>query len=206
MRGETRDRVLKFITAFRQTKGFAPTVKEIAESCHITSVSVVQYHLDQLEHAGLIKREKNKSRSINPVHEARRFSEVPLLGVIAAGHPVGVPDTETMETATDFVEVPESMVAGKSAVYALHVRGNSMVDAMIGDGDIVVIHHTSDVRNGDVVAAWLKNEQEVTLKKIYREGEQIRLQPCNPFMMPFYQPATNVEVQGKVIGVIRMMR
>jgi repressor LexA len=205
MKEKTRDRVLCFITSFKQRKGFAPTVKEIAESCKIASVSVVQYHLDQLERMGLISRERNKSRSINPVQEPRRPNEVPLLGVIVAGHPIGVPDTETVETATQYVEVPESIVAGKSAIYALQVRGNSMVDAMIADGDIVVMYHTNDVKNGDVVAAWLKSEQEVTLKKIYFEGEQVRLQPCNPFMMPFYQPATNIEVQGKVIGVIRMM-
>jgi repressor LexA len=201
----TRDRVLDFITTFKRRKGFAPTVKEIAENCDISSLSVVQYHLDQLEQAGLIKREKNKSRSINPVGETSLGHEVPLLGVIAAGHPIGVPDSDTWDTAPNRIEVPAYIVHGRQGAYALEVRGNSMVDAMIGDGDIVIMHHTYDVKNGDVVAAWLKNEQEVTLKKIYFEGEQVRLQPCNPFMMPFYQPAANVEVQGKVIGVIRAM-
>jgi repressor LexA len=205
VRGETRERILKFITVFKQKKGYAPTVKEIAESCNITSVSVVQYHIDQLEQAGLITRDKNKSRSINPVREALPANEVPFLGVIAAGHPIGVPDTQTLDSTTDRVEVPTSMTAGRIGVYALRVRGNSMVDAMIGDGDIVVMYHTHDIKNGDVVAAWLRNEQEVTLKKIYFEGDQVRLQPCNPFMTPFYQPATNVEVQGKVIGVMRAM-
>jgi|WetSurMetagenome_2_1015567.scaffolds.fasta_scaffold47116_2 repressor LexA len=199
----TRDRVLNFITAFKRRKGYAPTVKEIADNCTITSLSVVQYHLDQLEQAGLIKREKNKSRSISTVGEPKIGCEVPLLGVIAAGHPIGVPDSETWETAANRIEVPAYIVQGRQGTYALEVRGNSMVDAMIGDGDVVIMHHTYDVKNGDVVAAWLKNEQEVTLKKIYFEGDQVRLQPCNPFMMPFYQPATNVEVQGKVIGVIR---
>jgi repressor LexA len=201
----TRDRVMDFIIAFKRRKGYAPTVKEIADNCSITSLSVVQYHLDHLEQAGLISREKNKSRSINPVGEARLGNEIPLLGVIAAGHPIGVPDSETWETATDRIEIPAYMIQGKQGAYALEVRGNSMVDAMIADGDIVIMHHTYDIKNGDVVAAWLKNEQEVTLKKIYFEGEQVRLQPCNPFMMPFYQPVANVEVQGKVIGVIRAM-
>jgi repressor LexA len=204
-RERTRDRVLDFIIAFKQRKGYAPTVKEIAENCGITSLSVVQYHLDQLEQTGLIRRDKNKSRSINTVGEERSAQEVPLLGVIAAGHPIGVPDPETWEGAANRIEVPASMVQGRPHAYALEVRGNSMVDAMIAEGDIVIMYHTFDIKNGDVVAAWLKNEQEVTLKKIYFEGEQVRLQPCNPFMMPFYQPAANVEVQGKVIGVIRSL-
>jgi repressor LexA len=201
----TRDKVLDFIISFKQRKGYAPTVKEIAENCRITSLSVVQYHLDQLEQAGLIRRDKNKSRSINPVGEERSGQEVPLLGTIAAGHPIGVPDSETWDNAANRIEVPAFMVRERERTFALEVRGNSMVDAMIADGDIVVMYHTLDIKNGDVVAAWLKNEQEVTLKKIYFEGEQVRLQPCNPFMMPFYQPAANVEVQGKVIGVIRAM-
>jgi repressor LexA len=202
-RGQTRERVLRFITSFKQKKGYAPTVKEIAESCNITSVSVVQYHIEQLEHAGLITRDRGKSRSISPVQETEVAAGVPLLGVIAAGHPIGVPDTETLDKATERIEVPLHITAGKNNVYALQVRGSSMVDAMIGDGDIVIMRHTFDVKNGDVVAAWLKNEQEITLKKIYFEGDQIRLQPCNPYMMPIFQPAANVEVQGKVIGVMR---
>ncbi len=201
----TRDRVLDFITSFKRKKGYAPTVKEIADNCRITSLSVVQYHLDQLEHAGLIKREKNKSRSINPVGELGRGAEIPLLGVIAAGHPIGVPDSDTWETAPNRIEVPAYITQGRQNAYALEVRGNSMVDAMIGDGDVVIMYQTYDIKNGDVVAAWLKNEQEVTLKKIYFEGDRVRLQPCNPFMMPFSQPSSNVEVQGKVNGVIRAM-
>jgi repressor LexA len=168
-------------------------------------VSVVQYHIEQLEHAGLITRDKGKSRSISPVLEAESAQGVPLLGVIAAGQPIGIPDAETLDKAADRIEISPHITAGKSNVYALQVRGNSMVDAMIGDGDIVIMHHNYDIKNGDVVAAWLKNEQEITLKKIYFEGDRVRLQPCNPYMMPIYQPATNVEVQGKVIGVMRTM-
>ena len=93
---------------------------------------------------------------------------------------------------------------GKKNVYALRVRGNSMVDAMIADGDIVIMEPVKRVNNGDVVAAWLKNEQEITLKKIHFEGGQVRLQPCNPYMMPIYHKADNVEIQGRVIAVIRV--
>ena len=202
-KGRTREHILDFISVFKKEKGYAPTVKEIAEACHITSVSVVQYHLDHLEQAGVIKRERNKSRSISPVDPAKQENDIPLLGVIAAGHPIGIPDANTWDKWTDRIEVPPHITEGRQGVYALRVRGNSMVDAMIGDGDIVVMLQTYDVKNGDVAAVWLKNDQEVTLKKVYFEGERIRLQPCNPFMMPFYQPAENVEVQGKLIGVMR---
>jgi repressor LexA len=202
-RAVTRQNILTFITGFTEEKGYAPTVKEIALNCGITSLSVVQYHLDRLETSGLIKREKRKARSISRSIKTTQENTVPVLGVIAAGHPIGIPETDTWDSAATRMEVPLHIHQGRQHVYALEVRGNSMVDAMIGDGDIVVMQSTSDIKNGDVVAVWLKNEQEVTLKKIYFEGERVRLQPCNPFMMPLYQDAENIEVQGKVIGVIR---
>ncbi len=202
-KSRTRENILSFIFTFKQEKGYAPTVKEIAENCNITSVSVVQYHLNHLERAGAIRRERNKSRSINPVEEPKQANDIPLLGVIAAGHPIGIPDANTWDEVTNRIEVPMYITQGRRGVYALQVRGNSMVDAMIGDGDIVIMLQTYDIKNGDVAAVWLKNDQEVTLKKVYFEGGQIRLQPCNPFMMPFYQPAGNVEIQGKLIGVMR---
>jgi len=203
VKSRTRENILSFISAFRQEKGFAPTVKEIAESCNITSVSVVQYHLDRLERSGAISRQRNKSRSINTADEAREGTYIPLLGVIAAGHPIGVPDANVWGAIGDRVEVPSYMTRGRRDVYALQVRGNSMVDAMIADGDIVIMEQAYELKSGDVAAIWLKSEQEVTLKKVYFEGDQIRLQPCNPFMMPFYQPAANVEIQGRLIGVVR---
>jgi len=203
-KSRTRERILAFISAFKKEKGYAPTVKEIAESCNITSVSVVQYHLDHLEQAGAIRRERKKSRSISPVGESRQANDIPLLGVIAAGHPIGIPDANTWDRVTSRIEVPTYITEGRQGVYALQVRGNSMVDAMIGDGDIVIMLQTYDIKNGDVAAVWLKNDQEVTLKKVYFEGDRVRLQPCNPFMIPLYQPAGNVEIQGKLIGVLRI--
>jgi repressor LexA len=125
------------------------------------------------------------------------------LGTIAAGHPVSIPDADTRSTAAEWIEVPLLITRGKKDVYCLHVRGNSMVDALIADGDIVVMQETRDLRNGDVAACWLKEQQEVTLKKIYFEGDAVRLQPCNPYMAPIYERAGNIEVQGKLMGVIR---
>ncbi|HME42943.1 MAG TPA: transcriptional repressor LexA [Syntrophorhabdales bacterium] len=209
MGSETREKVLQFIRRFKEKKGYAPTVREIAEGCRISSPSVVQYHLDSLEQEGLISRAREKFRSINLTKEKdieeHKQIEVPILGVIAAGHPVWVPPADTWDTASERIVVSTHLLArGKKNVYALRVRGNSMVDAMIADGDIVIMEPVKRVNNGDVVAAWLKNEQEITLKKIHFEGGQVRLQPCNPYMVPIYHRTDNVEIQGRVIAVIRV--
>jgi repressor LexA len=197
----TREKILLFIRRFRETHGYSPTVREVAQNCAISSPSVVQHHLNALEREGAITRGKEKFRAIRVEEDA---VTVPLLGRIAAGHPLPVPTTETLSTA-ERIGVPPEITRGRRGVYALRVQGNSMVDAMIGDGDIVVMERTCEIKNGDVVAAWLKKEQEVTLKKIYFEkNREVRLQPCNPYMVPLYQPAENIEIQGKVIGVIRV--
>jgi repressor LexA len=205
MGSETREKVLQFIRRFREESGYAPTVREIQEGCKISSPSVVQYHLDHLQREGLIVRAKEKFRSITVTEEPLgQALNIPVLGTIAAGHPVSVPSSETWENASERISVSPELVHGKKRVYALRVRGNSMVDAMIADGDLVLMEPVKKVNNGDVVAAWLKDEQEITLKKIYLEGKRIRLQPCNPFMMPIYQSADNVEVQGRVVAVLRV--
>jgi repressor LexA len=208
MGSETREKVLQFIRKFKERKGYAPTVREIAEGCKISSPSVVQYHLDSLEQEGLISRAREKFRSINLTKEKDierdKQAEIPVLGVIAAGHPVWVPPADTWDTAGERITVSAQLTRGRKNIYALRVRGNSMVDAMIADGDIVVMEPAKRVNNGDVVAAWLKNEQEITLKKIHFEGGQVRLQPCNPYMMPIYHKADNVEIQGRVIAVVRV--
>ncbi|HAR97053.1 MAG TPA: repressor LexA [Deltaproteobacteria bacterium] len=204
-----REKILGFIGDFRAAKGYSPTVREIAEGCGVSSPSVVHYHLNALERVGLLSREKDKFRSISLAHESGggpwESIDVPLLGVIAAGHPISV-DSQAVQEATEHVAVPADMVRGNTSAYALRVKGNSMVDAMIGDGDIVIMEQPLGLSNGDVVAVWLKNEQEVTLKKIYVEGDRIRLQPCNPYMMPIYHNASNVEVQGRVVGVLRTVK
>lgn len=199
-----RDSILSFIRAFRQKNGYAPTIREIAHHCGAKSHSVVQYHLNQLEKAGLITKEKEKFRSLGITGEHGGVAMVPLLGVIAAGHPIEVPSIDRQSAeAQKMLEVPHEIVRGKDDLYALQVRGNSMVDAMIADSDIVVLEQTDNIKNGDVVACWLRKEQEVTLKKIYFEGGAVRLQPCNPYMSPMYHDAENVLVQGRVVAVLR---
>jgi repressor LexA len=204
MGSETREKVLQFIRRFRDKKGYAPTVREIQEGCKISSPSVVQYHLDQLEREGLISRAREKFRSITVTEEPEQAFGVPILGSIAAGQPLPVPSSDTWESASERIPISSDLIKGKKRIYALRVRGNSMVDAMIADGDLVLMEPVKRVSNGDVVEAWLKNEQEITLKKIVLEGGRVRLQPCNPFMMPTYHKADNVEIQGRVIAVIRV--
>ncbi len=184
-------------------RGYSPTVREIAEGCRISSPSVVHYHLERLEGDGLISREREKFRSLVPSAERPGVVQVPLLGVIAAGRPIWVPEGDAVNGADERVTVPLEMTKGEG-VYALRVQGNSMVDAMISDGDLVLMERPAAVKNGDVVAVWLKREQEVTLKKIYYESDRVRLQPCNPYMLPIYQDPSNVVVQGRVVGVIRI--
>lgn len=200
----TRAAILDFIKTFRQNNGYSPSVREVAQHCGVKSPSVVQYHLNHLEQAGLITKGKDRSRSLGVVGEKEDPAMVPLLGVIAAGQPIWVPSVDRWSAlAQSMVEVPQEMRRGKKELYALKVRGNSMVDAMIADGDIVIMDQAGNINNGDVVACWLINEQEVTLKKIYFENEQVRLQPCNPYMLPLYHDRENVSVQGRVVGVLR---
>jgi repressor LexA len=202
-RTSTREKMLAFLQTYRQRNGYAPTMREIARACGVRSLSAVQFHLERLERDGLIRRDREKSRGIAlPPPEGEREA-IPVLGAIAAGRPVSVPDADTWRTAGEWVDVPHAITQGKNAVYALRVRGNSMVDALIGDGDIVIMQAGGEVRSGDVAACWLKEQQEVTLKKVYFERDRVRLQPCNPYMMPIYERAENVEVQGKLIGVVR---
>jgi repressor LexA len=200
----TRENILKFIKTFRQNNGYSPSVREMAEHCGVKSPSVVQYHLTHLEQAGLITKDKDRYRSLEVVGERKDVAKVPLLGIIAAGQPIWVPPVDRWSAeAQKMIEVPRSIMRGKKDIYALLVRGNSMVDAMIGDGDTVIMEKADDIKNGDVVACWLEKEQEVTLKKIYFEDEKLRLQPCNPYMLPMYHEKENVQVQGRLVAVLR---
>jgi len=203
---KTRLRILGFISSFLRERGYAPTVRDIVRGCAISTSSVVQHHLNVLERQGHIQRDPQVFRSIRLVDEKQTApaSAVPLLGTIAAGEPIPVPGSDTWATIPEeMVHLPDKMAQGKERVYALRVKGNSIIDALIDDGDIILMEQASNVTDGDMAAVWLKDRQEVTLKKIYREGERIRLQPANRNMEPVYQDAGNVEIQGRVIGVIR---
>ncbi len=203
----TRQRILGFIGKFLNERGYAPTVREIARGCNISTPSVVQYHLNMLEQQGHIRRDPEIFRSIQLMGRRRGVtSRVPLLGAIAAGKPIPVPTPDTWTAVPEeTLQLTEEVTQGKKDVYALKVKGRSMVDAFVDDGDTVLIQQTSKVEDGEMAAVWLKLEQEVTLKKVYHEAGRIRLQPANKEMKPMYYQPDDVEIQGKVIGVLRKL-
>jgi repressor LexA len=199
--------ILTFLRKFREEKDYPPSIRDIVKACRISSTSVVDYNLKILEKEGYIRRDREVSRGIELMDRSqKRLVRVPILGYIAAGEPIPVPSSDTWEMEPmDTVEISSELVKGKSDVYALRVKGNSMVDALISDGDIVLMQQAETADNGDMVAAWLKSDGETTLKKLYRESNRIRLQPANSQMKPIYVAPKNVAVQGKVIGVIRQL-
>ena len=203
----TRLRILNFIRKFFDERGYAPTVRDIARGCNISTPSVVQHHLNTLERQGYIHRDPEVFRSIQLVEKKREaVSRVPLLGTIAAGEPIPVPTPDTWTTIPEeTLQLTEEITQGKKGVYALKVKGMSMIDALVDNGDIVLIQQTSTVEDGEVAAVWLKIKQEVTLKKVYHEAGRIRLQPANKKMEPIYYRPEDVEIQGKVVGVLRKL-
>jgi repressor LexA len=199
--------MVEYIGVFWRSHGYPPSIRDIVAGCSLSSTSVADYNLKILEKRGLIKRHREVSRGIElprSMYSGGHHS-VPLIGVIAAGAPIPVPDNETwdMTAGAETVEVPENITQGRENVYALRVKGTSMIDALINDGDIVLMSYVNSVDNGDMAAVWLKDEKEVTLKKFYAEGARVRLQPANTSMKPIFAQASNVEIQGRVIGVIR---
>jgi repressor LexA len=199
---ETRQSILKFIQDFINDKGYAPTVRDIVKGCGLSSTAVVQHHLNILEREGHIHRDPQVVRSIQLVE--RDIIDVPLLGTIAAGKPIPVPDSDSwVNVPEEMLKLPTDIVGKRDNIYALRVKGTSMLDALVNDGDIVIMEGTQTAEDGEMVAVWLKDEQEITLKKIYREPGRIRLQPANEQMEPIFTNPENVEVQGKVVAVLR---
>ena len=195
--------VYDFISSFVQKNGYSPSFEEIAEGMQLNSLATVHKHISNLETKGLLTRDYNRSRSIDLVPPKGRLKQamsvnttmvLPLLGRIAAGQPIeAVQNHETISLA-DFVQSKE--------VYVLEVRGESMQDEHILDGDYVLVEKVKTAHNGDIVVALL-DENDATLKRFYREGDNIRLQPSNVNMKPIIVPAAAVQIQGRVIGVLR---
>ncbi len=199
--------ILKFISRFVDENGYPPTIREIGSACNISSTSVVNYNLNKLEREGLLIRDREVSRGLRLVADTvkRGLFRVPLVGRIVASEPVPVPGSDfAIFGADESIEVTQDIVDPSDDLFALQVKGDSMVDAMINDGDIVIMRPHKDVQNGDLVAVWLSDREETTLKHIYREGDRIRLQPANPTMGPIYiDDPTTVQVQGRVVAVLR---
>ncbi|TRZ96337.1 MAG: transcriptional repressor LexA [Dehalococcoidia bacterium] len=203
-KSQTRQRILKFIHDFVDDRGYAPTVRDILRGCSLSSTAVVQHHLNVLEREGYIHRDPEVFRSIQLL-DRKNTIRVPLLGSIAAGEPIPVPSSETWTSeAIEVLQLTEELTQGKE-VYALKVNGLSMMDALIDDGDIVLMEPANTAEDGDVVAAWLKDKQEVTLKRFFQETGRICLQPANSQMKPIYVNPEDIEIQGRVIGVIRKL-
>ena len=200
---EKRKRVLDFIAAFIEEKNYPPSFRDIGNGCGISSTSVVQYYVKALERDGYIHRDQEVSRGISLTRK-RSGAIVPVLGTIAAGQPIPVPSADTWAaTPEETIELPGYLGGDLTNIYALKVKGTSMIDALIDNGDIVIMQSANTAEDGETVAIWLKDRQEVTLKKIYHEADRIRLQPANTLMQPIYSKPENVEVQGKLIAVLR---
>jgi repressor LexA len=189
--------VLDFISGFTQRNGYSPSYDEIAHGLGLRSLATVHKHITNLHNKGLLQRTHNRSRSIDvlpPRAKGRPGERLPLAGRIAAGLPV-----EAMETAES---ISLGDIVGNRDVFALQVRGESMRDEHILDGDYVLVERTSTAREGEIIVALVRGA-ETTLKRYYLEGATVRLQPSNVEMDPIYVPAAQVAIQGKVLGVLR---
>ena len=189
--------ILDFLNTFIEQHGYAPSLEEVGRRFGLSSLATVHKHLTNLQDKGFIKRAWNRSRSIElvPTRVGTRAVDLPLLGNVAAGAPIeAVVSSET-------VAVPEDLV-GKQDTYALRVRGDSMIDEQIRDGDVVIVEDRKTAQNGEMVIALLQGA-EVTLKKFYRDNGHIRLQPANVAVQPLMVDAHEVQIQGVVVGVVR---
>ncbi|MBE9483049.1 MAG: repressor LexA [Chloroflexi bacterium] len=200
--------IVDFIRRFLVDSGYPPSIRDIVSGCGLSSTSVVDYNLKILEKEGYIRRHHEVSRGIELLAWSSVLrSQVPIIGQIAAGEPIPVPtpDTWNVTASSEILEVTEDLTRGREGVYALKVRGWSMVDALVNDGDIILMQYVNVVENGEMAAIWLKAEKEVTLKKVYVEPGRIRLQPANRAMRPIYTDPQNIEIQGRVVAIIRQL-
>jgi repressor LexA len=202
--------IISYIDRFLADKGYPPSIRDIQAGCKISSTSVVDYNLNILESRGYLRRHADVSRGIKLLNKeptGEMLVAVPVIGLIAAGEPIPVPapDTWDITAVSETMTVPRELTRDKEGIYALRVKGMSMVDALINDGDIVLMQQVSAVENGEMAAVWLKEEKEATLKRVYVESRRIRLQPANVQMKPLYATPENVEIQGRVVAVIRQV-
>src|SRR6187431_1944537 len=197
--------MLQFIERFLDENDYPPTIRDIQSELDISSTSVVDYNLKALEARGLIRRNSKISRGIELVNRTsgrRNVVTIPVIGQIAAGLPIPVPGDLEGSDVTETVELgPDQLRGSGQGLFALRVKGQSMIDAFIDDGDVVVLKQQETCENGETVAVWLKEQRETTLKKFYLEGDQVRLQPANTSMAPIYTGAENVQIQGRLVSV-----
>jgi repressor LexA len=212
--GERHQKILDFLQFYQRENRYPPSIREIGEKTGISSTSVVNYYLDQLEKKGLIHRDRKISRGVRLSNSngSADTLRVPILGPIAAGFPLPELDPNVSymtDNEANAVDIARSLLPSKEKgenLYALEVKGESMIDAMINDGDIVVLRPASEARNGEMVAIWMPRDNEATLKYFFKEKDRYRLQPANPTMKPIYvKKSEPLEIKGKVVMVIRRM-
>ncbi len=208
---ERHQKIMDFIVE-RYEAGFPPSIREIGEAAGISSTSVVTYYLKQLTEMNLIERDPKFSRAVRPTHVSNKdVFRIPILGPIAAGLPILVPDAQVAYIGDEIngVDVARSLLPEREKareLFALQVQGDSMIDAMINDGDIVILKRAVEARNGEMVAIWLPEKDETTLKYFFKEKNHYRLQPANPTMSPiFISKDAPLEIKGKVVMVIRKL-
>jgi repressor LexA len=190
--------ILDYLNEFIQQHGYAPSLEEIGHRFNLSSLATVHKHLTNLQEKGFIRRAWNRSRSVEllPSRSGGRAVELPMLGYVAAGMPIEAVSSD------EAISVPESLVTGRRDTYVLRVRGDSMIEEQIRDGDWVVVEDRATADNGEMVIAMVGG-QDVTLKKFYREHGRIRLQPANPAMPPILVDPDGVRIRGVVVGVMR---
>ena len=225
--GERHRKIMKFLTKFLEDNGYSPSIRQIGEAISVNSTSLVDYYLKQLEEMEYIERDQHVSRSIrvmkplaankvaqvvkNTVAAANDLLNIPLYGRIVASAPIPVPSSDlSYFDPESSVEIARSLLPTKdnlNELYALEVEGDSMIDAMINDGDIIIMKRAQEANNGEMVAVWLDDNDETTLKYFYREKGRIRLQPANPTMGPIYiNEDRHLRIMGKVVMVIRQIK
>lgn len=211
---ERQERILAFIREYGDEHGFPPTIREIGKAVGITSTSVVKYNLERLEEKGKLERSDEISRGLRLKEDAamrRRgglppmLRAIPKLGLISAGAPIPAAGQQENPFSDDVLTLTDDLAPAGDELYALQVKGDSMIDALVSDGDWVIIHHQSTAQPRDMVVAWIKDREETTLKYYYPEGDMVRLQPANPAYQPILVPANQLEIQGKVVAIFRQL-
>ncbi len=209
-----QERILEFIREYHAEHDYPPTIREIGKAADISSTSVVKYNLERLQEKGFINRNKDVSRGLRlidggpagaPEAVAAHVMPIPKYGIISAGTPIGAFGQQENPFSGETLNLPQDLVPAGGDLYALQVKGDSMIDALVYDGDWVVIQHQQTAQPRDMVVAWIKDREETTLKYYYPEGAMVRLQPANPAYQPIPVPADQLEIQGKVVLVIRQL-
>lgn len=224
--GPRHSKILIYMEKYQKQFGYPPSIREICEETEISSTSVVNYYLDQLENWGYIKREKNISRGITMIKDVfnkmiddgltpameklEDLIRIPVVGRIVAGSPVPVPASDlSYFDPESAIDIARSMLPQREKLeelFALEVQGDSMIDAMVNDGDVIIMKKAREAINGEMVAVWMLDKDETTLKYFYKEGSKIRLQPANKTMQPIIiEDPRTVQVQGKVLMVVRRL-